>query len=105
MVAKIIKITLSILLFICLAKLPYGYYELVRFCALVGFAILAYYANENGKKIETIIFVALAILFQPLIKIALGRILWNAIDVIVGIGLILSMIFPLLYNKRNEEKL
>lgn len=95
MIAKIIKIILSILFFICLANMPYGYYQLVRFIALVGFAILAYYANEKGNKIEIIIFVALAILFQPLVKIALGRNLWNIIDVIVGVALLLSLVLPI----------
>ena len=73
MQSKVIKIILAILFFVCLANMPYGYYQLVRFVALVGFAILAYYANDNGNKIEVIIFIALAILFQPLVKIALGR--------------------------------
>ena len=86
-----IKIGLAILFFICLADMPYGYYQFVRFIALVGFAILAYKANEQGKKTEAIIYVCLAILFQPLIKIALGRELWNVVDVIVGIGLIASI--------------
>ena len=31
-------------------------------------------ANEQGYKREAIIYVCLAILFQPLIKIALGRV-------------------------------
>lgn len=95
MVTKIIKIILAILFFICLANMPYGYYELVRFLALVGFAILAYCANESRNKIEVIIFIALAILFQPLVKIALGRNLWNIIDVIVGVALLLSLFLPL----------
>ena len=92
---KVIKIILSILFFICLANMPYGYYKLVRFAALVGFAILAYYANESGNKIEVIIFIALAILFQPLVKIALGRNLWNIIDLIVGVALLVSLFLPL----------
>ena len=92
---KVIKIILSILFFICLANMPYGYYQLVRFAALVGFAILAYYANESDNKIEVIIFIALAILFQPLVKIALGRSLWNIIDVIVGVALLLSLVLPI----------
>lgn len=71
--------------------MPYGYYQIVRFAALVGFAILAYLANEQNRKIETVIYASLAILFQPLIKIALGRELWNVVDVIVGIGLIASI--------------
>jgi hypothetical protein len=86
-----IKITLAGLFFICLADMPYGFYQLVRFVALVGFAILAFKANEQGQKTEAIIYVCLAILFQPLIKIALGREIWNIVDVIVGIGLIASM--------------
>ena len=99
MLVNIIKVILAILFFICIANMPYGYYQLVRFLALVGFAILAYYANQNDKKIEVIIFIALAILFQPLFKIALGRSLWNAIDVIVGIALLLSLILPFQKNK------
>ena len=86
-----IKIVLAILFFLCLADMPYGYYQLVRFMALVGFTILAYKANEQGQKTEAIIYVCLAILFQPLFKIALGREIWNVVDVIVGVGLIASI--------------
>lgn len=71
--------------------MPYGYFQFVRFAALIGFALLAYNSNEQGQKIEVIIYVCLAILFQPLVKIALGRQLWNIIDVVVGIGLIVSI--------------
>jgi len=71
--------------------MPYGYFQLVRFAALIGFALLAYNSNEQGQKIEVIIYVCLAVLFQPLFKIALGRQLWNVIDVVVGIGLIISI--------------
>lgn len=86
-----IKLILSILFFLCLLNMPYGYFQIVRFAALVGFAILAYNANEQGHKREVIIYVCLAILFQPLIKIALGRLVWNVVDVIVAISLILSI--------------
>jgi len=86
-----IKIILAILFFICLADLPYGYYEFVRFAGLVGFSILAYQANEQGKQGEVVLFVSLALLFQPFFKIALGREIWNLVDVVVGIGLILSV--------------
>lgn len=91
MTVKIIKVVLAILFFVCLADMPYGYYQFVRFVGLIGFAILAYRANKLGKKIEMIIFAALALLFQPFFKISLGREIWNIVDVIVGIGLILSI--------------
>lgn len=88
---NVIKIVLAFLFFLCLAKMPYGYYQLVRLAGLVGFAILAYDANQKNKQTEMIIYGGLALLFQPFFKIALGRELWNIVDVVVGIGLLLSM--------------
>lgn len=86
-----IKIVLAILLFLCLADMPYGFYQFVRFAGLVGFAILAYQANEQGRQTEMFIYGGLALLFQPFFKIALGREIWNIVDVIVGIGLLISI--------------
>jgi hypothetical protein len=39
----------------------------------------------------TIIFIGLALLFQPFFKIALGRQIWNIVDVIVSIFLIATI--------------
>lgn len=88
-----IKITLSILFLLCLARMPYGYYQFVRFLAFVGFVVLAYKIINESNKTELIIYCALALLFQPFIKISLGRQMWNFIDVIVAIGLITSIFF------------
>lgn len=87
----IIKLILAVLLFLCLLDMPYGYYQLVRFLALIGFGILAFKAYEQNKNTEIIICVGLALLFQPFFKIALGREIWNIVDVIIGIGLIASL--------------
>jgi hypothetical protein len=87
----IVKIGLSILLFICLIDLPYGYYQFVRFAAMAGLAYLTYDNFSNGNKSFAFIFIALAILFQPIIKISLGRELWNVVDVVVGVFLIVSI--------------
>ena len=88
---KVIKITLAVLFFICLADMPYGYYQLVRFAALLGFSLLAYRASSNMDKSGMVIYICLAILFQPLVKISLGRQLWNIVDVITGIALLASL--------------
>ena len=88
---KSIKIAIAILFFLCLADMPYGYYQFVRLAGLVGFAILAYQALEQDKQKEMIIYSGLALLFQPFFKIALGRQIWNIVDVIVGIGLLISI--------------
>lgn len=89
--AIIIKVVLAGLFFLCLLDMPYGFYQFVRFVGLIGFVILAYQSNEQGKQIEMIVYVALAILFQPFFKIALGREIWNFVDVIIGISLFISI--------------
>jgi hypothetical protein len=71
--------------------MPYGYYQFVRFAAFIGFGVLAYQANQQEKQTETVVYGALALLLQPFFKVALGRELWNVVDVIVGIGLLLSV--------------
>jgi hypothetical protein len=88
---KIIKVVLAVLLFLCLLEMPYGFYQFVRFAGLIGFAILAYQANQQGRQTEMIIYGGLALLFQPFFKVALGRQMWNIIDVLVGLGLIISI--------------
>ena len=90
---KIIKIVLAVLLLLCLAKMPYGYYILVRFVAFIVFGILAFmtYQKRNEIDVEILLYIALALLFQPFAKVALGRTLWNVVDVMVGVGLVASL--------------
>jgi hypothetical protein len=87
---NIIKIGLALLLLGCLADMPYGYFQLVRFCGMAGFAYLAvaYWEEENSWGI---IFLLSAILINPFFKISLGRELWNVIDVIWAILLLVSI--------------
>ena len=75
--------------------MPYGFYHFVRLSGLIGFVFLAYKANQQGKQNEMFVYGGLALLFQPIFKIPLGRELWNIVDVIVGIGLIISIFIPL----------
>ena len=58
---------------------------------MIGFAVLACQANQRGMQTEMIIYGCLALLFQPFFKIALGRDVWNVVDVIVGIALLISV--------------
>ena len=97
---KVIKLGLAILLFFCLADMPYGFYQFVRFAGLIGFSILAYQADQQGRQTELIIYGALVLLFQPFFKIALGREIWNLVDVIVGLGLLLSIFMKPKNNTR-----
>jgi hypothetical protein len=88
---NIIKLSLIILMLICVFRLPYGYYQLIRYIALVGFAILAYYEYEKKNLPMAIVYIMLVILFQPFVKVPLDRQMWNIVDVVVAIGLVISV--------------
>lgn len=95
---KQIYIILAALLLLCLAPMPYGYFQLVRFISMVAFAVMAYQFYNEKREGWAICFGALALLFQPFVKIALGRAMWNIVDVIVAILLIIIW-----YKERKEK--
>ena len=90
---KTIKIGLAVLFLGCLAEMPYGYYQLVRFLGMIGFGILAFNENEKGNNGLFIFWLLSAILINPIFKISLGRELWNTIDVIWAVILMGSLFF------------
>ena len=91
-IKPILKLVIAILLLLCLADMPYGFYTLVRFVSAFVFAYIAYDYFISKKDGLGFVFAALALLFQPFFKIALGRTIWNIVDVIVAIGLIYLII-------------
>lgn len=81
-------VILAALLFLCLAPMPYGYFQLIRFVSMVVFGVMAYDYAQRKQEGLMITFGALALLFQPFLKISLGRGLWNIVDVIVAVVLL-----------------
>jgi hypothetical protein len=81
---KSLSFLLIPLLLACLLPMPYGYYQLVRVVATAAFAFFAY--QERGNSLLWV-FVGLALLFQPFEKIALGRTVWNIVDIAVAVFL------------------
>jgi hypothetical protein len=94
----VIKIVLSILLLGCLFDMPYGYFQLIRFIGAVGFGILAY-NNYQKNQIWFVIWLSSAILINPFFKIALGREIWNIMDVTWVLLLIMSI-----FIRRNNVR-
>lgn len=96
---QILKVVLTILFVGCLFDMNYGYYQLVRFLGMVGFGILAFNIYKINR-IWFLIWLSSAILINPIFKIALGRELWNIVDIIWVILLIISIFV----EKRTELK-
>ena len=97
---KYIPLYLAAVLLLCLAPMPYGYFTLVRVLATVVFGIYAYRCYVAKKEGFTWLFVTLGLLFQPFAKVGLGRVVWNVIDVIVAIGLIILFFWE---RKKGEK--
>lgn len=97
-----LRIATATLLFICLMDMPYGYYGITRFVASFTFIVLGLSVTKSDySQFIQIIYFSLAVLFQPIFKIALGRTIWNIIDIVVGVGLLISIF--IIYRQKNAR--
>ena len=99
-VMKQFYLFLAAMLLLCLAPMPYGYFMLVRFVMMVACGWMAYRYFTIKKSIAAWVYVILAVLFQPIYKIVLGRGIWNVVDVVVAVFLIVLYIV----ERRLEKK-
>lgn len=97
---QIIKISLTILFISCLFDWSYGYYQLIRFLGMIGFGVLSYSSYKKNKN-WFIIWLSSAILINPIFKIALGKELWNIIDIVWAILLLTSLLIE--YKRKDFE--
>lgn len=88
----LLKLIIAVLLLLCLTDMPYGFYQLVRFAAAGAFGYLSYEYFKSKRDGLGFVFAALALLFQPFFKVALGRMIWNIVDVVVAVGLIILIV-------------
>src|SRR5690554_3588886 len=88
-----IKIVLAIALTLCLFDMPYWYYQIIRIFGTIGFGYLAYVEYKSNKMYTPYVFGTAAILLNPIIKISFGREMWNVVDIILAVLIILSILF------------
>jgi hypothetical protein len=84
-----VGLILAIALVICVFPMPYGYYTLVRFVSMIIFGCMAYIFYKEERGALCIVAGSLALLFQPFYKIILGKAMWNMVDVMVALALVL----------------
>lgn len=89
---NIIKGIIVVLLLICLIDADYGFYQAMRTLVSFGFAFLTYDYYKSGDKTNAIVFLCLLILFQPLMKIGLGRGIWIVVDIATAVFLLYQIL-------------
>ena len=100
---NVLKLILAAILLLCLAPVPYGYFQLVRLFSTIAFGLMTFQYYKEGKEKLAYTFGTLVLLFQPFYKISLGRTVWNIIDVIVAIGLIILFFWEWNKGKKIEK--
>ncbi|WP_395732604.1 DUF6804 family protein [Prosthecobacter sp.] len=76
------------LAFLGCASLPYGFYMILRVavCSWAVWTLIC--ARPPSESPWTWFLVCLALLYNPIIKVHLGRELWVAANIFTGIGLL-----------------
>ena len=84
-----IQIVGAILLLLCLLPMPYGFYTIARLAMTIISGYLTYYYYTHNMKEMAITFSIITIMFQPFIKLALGREIWQVVDIVIAILLLI----------------
>jgi len=86
-----LKIACIILLFVSLLQLPIGYYTFLRIivCGTSAFSAFSYYVDN--KRGWAWLFGIMAIVFNPIIPLYLGKSTWSVIDIFTAIIFLISI--------------
>ena len=92
MASIVARVIAAGLLFWAMARHPYGYYTFLRWvtCIVAGYTV---YLAANQKKIPwACVLAAIAVLFNPLVPIHLGRDTWTILDPLAAMLLLISIL-------------
>lgn len=90
---RLVSFIIALLLLIGVFELPIGYYSYLR-CAVCIYSFASAYSYFTRKKrIIPIVFLAVGILFNPIILITMTKASWVIIDIISAIFVIIAGIY------------
>ncbi|PIV39883.1 MAG: hypothetical protein COS29_00215 [Candidatus Omnitrophica bacterium CG02_land_8_20_14_3_00__42_8] len=70
---------------------PYGFFTLLRLVVFGTTVYLSWLAYKSERQSWTWVFGFIALIFNPLIPLHLGRDLWVVVDLLVAVFLIISI--------------
>lgn len=84
----------ALLLLVAPGDHPYGYYTFLRWAVFLSASLIAWGARESPRQYMTVLFAAVAILFNPFVPIELTRSIWAPIDLICAGLFALALFLP-----------
>lgn len=88
------SLCLAVALIVCLLKMPYGFYTIIRLATAIVMGCWAVRFSSQSRWSLTVISGSIVLLFQPILPIALDRFTWNVVDILLAIFL-LVIVFKL----------
>jgi len=73
------------ILFGAVAEWPYGYYTILRWITCIASILVVFQAFEKNIDWAKVVFIVIAILFNPLFPVYLSRSTWIPLDIITAI--------------------
>lgn len=102
-ILEIASLVLVVVLLLCLCPMPYGFYTIVRLAtAVIGICWAVKFYNEQSIS-KAIVAGAIAVLFQPLVKIVWDRLTWNVVDIVVAVLIVIIVFSNHTKNQKNER--
>lgn len=90
------------LLLLAAQKLKYTQYELIRFLLFAIFTASSYLYYKSKFGILSLSFILLAVLFQPFLKISLGRSIWMFVDYVLAASVFIVIVFEIFLVRKNK---
>lgn len=91
----------AIMSFVAMIDLPYGYYHFLRLVIFFSSLFILYAHQKCGYRFEwVLLFIVIALLFNPILPVFLDKEIWSFINPIVSISYILHFVF---FRKKIEN--
>lgn len=79
------------MLLVAIAEWPYGYFTLLKWITCITSIFVTFQAFEKNIDWAKVVFIVIAILFNPLAPIYLSRSTWIPLDIITAILFIFAI--------------
>lgn len=99
----LLSITCVMLAWALLPSNPYGYYVVLRVvcCAMFAWATCVFLASNKAE--WAWVFGTLAVVYNPIFRLPLGRPLWSAVNVLTIMACVAVMAGDLIETRKNRK--
>ena len=82
-----------VLALLALGTFPYVYYQIMNWVLVFAALTVAWRAKKMQKELIMWLFVAVAVVFNPITPLYLRQDIWRALDIVVAVLFVYSFVF------------